>query len=117
MKKIISLNLFKEYRLEHSYKNIKAIKKDDSFIFLLDDTKTLINPEKFIRENNEFKFELNIKEKNAIYLLKEKNMKLDIEVESISYRNTDNNILLEYKISSDDEKFKIEIKIEDDINE
>lgn len=117
MKKLITLNLFKERRLEQEYKDIKAIEKDSEYILSLDGVKTIIGETRFIRENNEFKFELDIKERKCTYYLKEKNMSFDIEVEKVMYKKENNNIILEYKISSDEETFKIEIKIKDDINE
>lgn len=117
MKKLINLNLFKENRLEQEYKDIKAIEKESEYILSLDGVKTIIGATRFIRENNEFKFELDIKERKCTYYLKEKNMSFDIEVEKVMYKKENNNIILEYKISSDEETFKIEIKIKDDINE
>ncbi len=117
MKKIITLNLFKERRLEQEYKGIKAIYKDGEYILSLDGVKTIISNTRFTRETNEYKFELDIKERKATYLLKEKNMSFDIEVEKVEYKSKKDNIILEYKISSDEETFKIEINVEDDINE
>ena len=117
MKKIITLNLFKERRLEQEYKGIKAILKDSEYIFSLDAVKTVISPTRFTRETDEYKFNLDIKERKATYLLKEKNMSFDIEVKKIEYKKENNTIILEYKISSDEETFKIEINEEDDINE
>lgn len=117
MKKIIILNLFKERRLEQTYNNIKAIENNNEYIFSLEGVKTIIGPSRFIRENDEYKFELNINEKTGLYYLKNQNMSFDIEVEKIKYKNEKNNIILEYKISSDEEEFKIEINVKDDINE
>lgn len=117
MKKIITLNLFKERRLEQEFKGIKAILKDGEYIFSLDAVKTVVSSTRFTRETEEYKFNLDIKERKATYLLKEKNMFFDIEVEKIEYKKENNTIILEYKISSDEETFKIEINEEDDINE
>ncbi len=117
MKKLISLNLFKERRLEQEYKDIKAIEKDNEYIFSLDGIKTVLSPTRFVRETNEYKFSLDIKERKCLYLLKTQNMSFDIEVEKVMYKKEKNNIILEYKISSDEETFKIEINIKDDINE
>lgn len=117
MKKIITLNLFKECRLENEYKDIKAILNDGEYIFSLDGVKTVLSPTRFTRETNEYKFNLDIEERKATYLLKEKNMSFDIDVEKIEYKKENNKIVLEYKISSDEETFKIEINEEDDINE
>jgi trehalose/maltose hydrolase-like predicted phosphorylase len=117
MKKIITLNLFKSDRLENEYKDIKAIEKDSEYIFSLDGVKTVFGPTRFTRETEEYKFSLDIKERKASYLLKDKNMSFDIDVEKVVYKKEKNIIILEYKISSDEETFKIEINEEDDINE
>ena len=117
MKKIITLNLFKADRLENEYKDIKAIEKDGEYIFSLNGVKTVLNSTRFTRETEEYKFNLDIDERKATYLLKEKNMSFDIDVEKVVYKKEKNTIILEYKISSDEETFKIEINEEDDINE
>ena len=117
MKKIINLNLFKERRLEQEYKGIKAIEKDCEYIFSLDGVKTVLGPTRFTRETEEYKFCLDIKERKSSYLLKEKNMSFDIEVERIKYKKENKTIILEYRISSDEETLKIEMNEEDDINE
>ena len=49
MKKIITLNLFKERRLENEYKDIKAILNDGEYIFSLDGVKTVLSPTRFTR--------------------------------------------------------------------
>ena len=86
MKKNITLNLFKERRLEQEYKGIKAILKDSEYIFSLDAVKTVISPTRFTRENEEYKFCLDIQESKGSYLLKDKNISFDIEVEKIMYK-------------------------------
>ncbi len=117
MKKLITLNLYKERRLQEEYKGIKAIEKDGEYIFSLDGVKTIIGSTRFIRENDDYKFTLDIEERKCLYFLKSQNMSFDIEVEKLMYKNENNIIILEYKISSDEEEFKIEINVEDDINE
>lgn len=117
MKKIITLNLFKERRLEQQYKNIKALEKENTLIFIIDGIKTSLNESLFVRETDEYKFSLNINDKKCLYTLKEQNMSFDIEVEKVVYKKEKDNIILEYKISSDEEKFKIVINVEDDLNE
>lgn len=117
MKKIITLNLFKERRLEQQYKNIKALEKENTLIFIIEGIKTSLNESLFVRETDEYKFYLNINDKKCLYTLKEQNMSFDIEVEKVVYKKEKDNIILEYKISSDEEKFKIVINVEDDLNE
>lgn len=110
MIKNINVSLYKNNRREMNYNNIKAIHRDNSYSFIMDEIKMFINNDLLTRENNEFKFRLDIANKTASYLLKEKNMLFDIEVEKVIITNEDNKIILEYKISSDEEEFKIIIE-------
>lgn len=116
MKRVITLKLYKDNKIENEYKNIKSL-YNNSYIFVIDNIKTIIDETKFIRENNEFKFQLDIKNKQATYLLKEQNMLFDIEVEKISYKNENDIIILEYRISSDESNIKIKIEVKGDIDE
>lgn len=117
MKKMITLNLFNKSRLEKEFKEIKAIYQNESFLFKIDNIKTLVSPQKFTRENDEYKFSLDILNKKATYLLKQQNYMFDIDVEKIIYKKENNSIILEYKISSADEIIKIELIVEGEINE
>lgn len=109
MKRPITLNLYKERRLEISYKDINALVNNSTYSFVIEGIKTTLNSEEFTRENNEFKFNLDIKNKKATYLLKEQNTLFDIDVEKINLKKENNNIILEYKISSDESELKIEL--------
>lgn len=109
MKRPITLNLYKERRLEISYKDINALVNNSTYSFVIEGIKTTLNNEEFTRENNEFKFNLDIKNKQATYLLKEQNTLFDIDVEKINLKKENNNIILEYKISSDESELKIEL--------
>lgn len=118
MKKIINLSLYKNKRLELEEKNIKAIYNDNKYSFIINDVKTTISDSIFTRETPEYLFSLNIKDKKSTYLLKEKNMVFDIDVEKIEYERRRQEIKLVYKISSDEEEFKIIIEdLEGEINE
>lgn len=116
MKKVISLKLYKDNNLENEYQDIKTL-YNKSYIFVIDNIKTIIDEEKFIRENDEFKFHLDIKNKQATYLLKEQKMLFDIKVEKISYKNENDIIILEYRISSDESNIKIKIEVKGDLDE
>lgn len=117
MKRPITLNLYKEHRLEMSYVDINALVNNSTYSFIVEGIKTTLNNEEFTRENNEFKFYLGIKNKKATYLLKEQNTLFDIDVEKINFKKENNNIILEYKISSDENEFKIELIDKGEINE
>ena len=107
MIKYINLTLFKNNRREQEHKNIKAVYNNESYSFLTDKVKTHLNDTSFTRENEDFLFNLDLINKTASYLLKEKKSTFDIEVEYINYLKEENIITLEYKIASDDEAFKI----------
>ncbi len=109
MKSRITLNLYKERRLEVSYTDINALINNATYSFILDGVKTTLNNEEFTRENNEFRFNLDIKNKQATYLFKSQNTLFDIDVEKINFKKDNNTIILEYKISSDEEEFKLEL--------
>lgn len=112
MKKLITLNMHKQddkNRRTMEYKDIPCMYTNNTYTLFLDEVKTIINEDQLIRENNEFKFTLDIKNKTALYLLKEKNMSFDILVEEINIKENKSNIILEYKLESDSEKTIIEI--------
>ena len=110
MIKYINLTLYKNERREKEHKNIKAVCNDNSYLFTLDEVKTHLNNNYFTRETEEYEFILDLINKTASYTLKEKNMSFDIEVEKINIDKQDNITTLEYKISSDDETFKLIIE-------
>lgn len=107
MKKNINIRLYKNNRLLQENKSVNSIFTKDEIIFLLDGVKTYISDELFKRETNEYLFELNIKEKQSTYLLKTINQLFDIDVENINSERKDNSIILEYKISTDEETNKV----------
>ncbi len=117
MKKLISLNLYKDNKLETSYNKINAIYQNNTYTFIIDEVKTSISNNLFIRENNEFKFTLDILNKESTYLLKNNNMLFDVDIINLSSKNENNNIILEYRLSSNENDMKIELINEGDLNE
>ncbi len=110
MKKNINLKLYNNNKIQKEYKNIISIHKDNTYNMILDDVKTTLSENKFKRETEEYLFELDIKNKTALYTLKNNNLSFDIEVEKIMYNDTESNIILEYKISSEEGLLKILIE-------
>lgn len=108
----MNLKLYKSNKIELEYSNIKALNKEESISFIIDNIKTTLNNDFFIRENNEFKFVLDIKNKSCIYIFKEKGMTFDIAVENLYFKRRFNYICLIYKIETDEEELKIEINLE-----
>ena len=107
MIKIINIELHKNNKLDKKYSKIKSIHHDDTYICTPFDAKTSLNENIFTRETKDYKFELNINKKVASYFLKEKNILFDIEVEKALYTKEKNNIILEYKIDSEEQPIKI----------
>lgn len=83
------------------------------------DFKTIldIKQETFIRENNEYKFFLDIKNKACLITLKQENLTFDILVEEVNLLVLNNKIVLEYFIETDEERTKIIIKKKEDLYE
>ncbi len=114
MIKMINIRLYKGNNVEYEKENIKSIIKDGSISFIIDDIKTNLNKEYFIRENNDYKFIIDINKKESLYTLKQQNMSFDIEVQNVFYKEDKKNITLEYKISTEDEFFKLVIERDED---
>lgn len=117
MKKNIKISLYKNKRLELEH-NIAALFNDEKYSFIINDVKTSLSDKQFTRESDEYLFTLNIIDKKCTYLLKDKNMTFDIEVEKIEYERRRQEIKLIYKISSDEEEFEVIIEeLEGELNE
>ena len=118
MKKNINISLYKNKRLELEENNIAALFNDEKYSFIINDVKTTLSNNFFTRETNEYLFTLNIVDKKCTYLLKERNMTFDIDVEKIEFERRRQITSLIYKISSDEEEFKVIIEeLEGEINE
>lgn len=117
MKNFLEIKLFNDDILTNNYYHIKYELKDEVYNFKIDDVNTYISKNNFIRENNEFKLDLNIKDKKCTYLLKEKELLFDIDVYFVEINFNKNKIVLKYKISTDEGLFKAEIIREDENNE
>ncbi len=104
-----TLCLFKNDELLKKYEDINVISNDNRHSLIIDNVKTIISKENIVRENNEYRFDMDIIKKKATYLLKEKNTLFDIEVEELNYIDDKTKTIIEYKISSDEEKTRIEL--------
>ena len=89
---------------------INIIENNNKISFLLNDIKNIIDKNTFIRENNEYRFILNIEDKECSYLLKEKNTLYDIKVNKSSIKQKDNIIEILYNIETNDEDIKLIIE-------
>lgn len=114
MKKIVNIDLYKKKRLEKRYEKVVAIINEDSYKFIIEDITTVINNRYFTRENKEYKFRIDFINKESSLYLKENNQLFDIELENYKYERKGNILELEYKISSDEDPFRIIITEKED---
>ena len=104
---IIRMDLWKEEELFLSKDNISGNFENNQLTFTYDNMEHKIFFSKdevtFQRENQEYLFELNIKDvPECTFLLKETNTKLDIHVERANCTIDDQKIEFEYCIETDD---------------
>ena len=113
MKRVINIKLYEKNKMIKEYSNINSLINDERITFNIDNTKNILSSTSFIRENNEYIFNLNITKKECFFTLKEKDITYKINVEKVIYSKKNNNITLEYKIESQNELLKINIEIID----
>lgn len=108
----INWSLYNENKLIIEKKGIVCSSSDNNVINFIDDTNTYnivdLNNETFIRENQEFLFEINFRNSTFIYILKEKNIKLENSIKCYLDKNNKN---IELKYNLDEEEKKIIIQI------
>ena len=109
MIKKYNINLYKNKELDKSYKDIKGLKNQNCITLILDDVKTIIKDNELIRENNEFKFNINLKTKESKYLLKEHNLTFKIEVIESNIEIKEKEIIINYLLETNEELITITI--------
>ena len=109
MIKKYNIYLYKDNKLEKSYKNIKGINKEKKISLILDEIKTIIKENELIRENNEFKFNIDLIAKTSNYLLKQTNIIYDIEVIDSNIIRKEKEIIIKYRIETNEEEIQIRI--------
>ena len=103
------------------YKNNEEIYKDThrnslneenriSFSLLDYDTTIDLNEETFLRENDEYIFYLDIKNKKCKIELKKEAISFDVNVEECNMEIKENKVILEYFIETDEARNKIVIQ-------
>lgn len=91
--------------------DIKGILEDETLNFEMDGMHHELNMKKqlFIRENEEYKFVLDIKNQTCCLNLKKENHELDVEVDYATLRIENSKCQLEYLIETTDEKVKLDL--------
>jgi hypothetical protein len=112
----LNLKLLKNNNLKISKNNIAYSTDFDKIVFEIDGTfYYLINNKnnlQFHKEDKEYIFDIQIGLENRAKLnLKEANTSFDIEVINGQYKVSDNNIIIEYLLSTDEEQTRIEIEL------
>lgn len=109
MIKKYNIKLYKNKKLDKNYNNIKGIHNKNSITLILDEIKTIIREKQLIRENDEFKFILDINKKESNYLLKKHNLKYDIKVIEANIERKEKEIIIKYQIETNEELITIKI--------
>ena len=109
MIKKYDINLYKNKKIDKSYKNIKGIYNNNNIRLIIDNIKTIIKKNELIRENDEFKFTIDFAEKTSNYSLKEHHLEYDIEVIEAKIERNNKEIIINYKIETNEELITIKI--------
>ena len=112
---LIKMKLYKDDDVFYDIKDINGTFLDDILKFEVENTNNEFNLSDygciFTRENDEFRFILDLIEETATFLLKETDTLLDVKVERCNFKRKKNNILIEYQLETDDCLNKIELEI------
>ena len=112
---LINFKLYKDNEKYYDLKDIDAFFEDNIIKFLIEDINMSFELQEygciFTRENDEFRFILDVIEQQATYLLKETNTLLDIIVERCNFKRRKDIIVIEYQLETDDCINKIELEI------
>lgn len=113
MNNILSLKLNENSENSFIIENAKFDCLDNTIVFNYDKVIYRINYKKqlFIRENEEFYFELDFKNKKSLYKLKNANVTLDIKVIKCNFLQKRDSILMKYVIESSSTENNIMINI------
>ena len=112
---LVKMKLYKDNDIYYDLKDIDASFLDNILKFNVENTDNEFNLNDygciFTRENDEFKFALDLTCETATFLLKETDTLLDVKVERSNFKRKKNNILIEYQLETDDCLNKIELEI------
>ena len=109
MIKKYNIYLYKNKKIDKIYNDIKGLEKDNKILLILDDIKTIISNNELVRENNEFKFSIDLNKKSSKYLLKSHNKTYEINVHESSIKRKKEEIEIKYKIETNEELITIKI--------
>jgi hypothetical protein len=121
LKKTLDIEIIKDNKEYQTMKDITYEKDNNKIKFILDDTQHLIvidnESVEFIRENKEFLFNLKISQREKIskYLLKAVDGYFNINVENGKFNINDNELLIEYKLESDEQTTMLKIILKENI--
>ncbi len=102
---------------KEAFENKLSSNKKLKFTMLDYDTTVDLEEETFLRENKEYIFFLNLKNKSCKVELKQENIFFDVVVEEANMEILSDKIVLEYFIETDEARNKIIIKERFDFNE
>ena len=114
IKNLLDFTLFKQDNIELLKNSVAYFKKIDKILFEVDESAFELKIDNkdlyFKKETTGYIFVLDSKLNHALLTLKQENISFDILVEYINIDIKDNIYTIEYKLESDEQKTKIEIK-------
>lgn len=109
----MKFKFLKDDEIIYDLNNLKYIEKDNKITFMVEKNKCIFEIFKdgciFLREDSDYKFKLDTIKKECTLELKGLNLKYDIKIFSLDYKNIDNKIILKYNIETDEKTNIIEI--------
>ena len=111
----VNMKLYKDNDIFYSLENIESSFEDNILKFNAENTDNEFNLNDygciFTRENDEFRFILNLIDETSTFLLKETDTLLDVKVERCNFKRKNDEIIIEYQLETDDALNKIHIEI------
>ena len=112
---LLDFTLYKQDNIQLLENSVAYFKKIDKILFKVDESSFEIKLDEsnvyLKKETSEYIFILDSKKEHALLTLKKENISFDILIEYININNKDNIYTIEYKLESDEENTKIEIKL------
>ncbi len=111
----VNMKLYKDNDEFYNVSNIESSFEDNILKFVVENTNNEFNLNDygciFTRENDEFRFILDLINETSTFLLKETDTLLDVKVERCSFKRKKDEIIIEYQLETDDCLNKIHLEI------
>ena len=115
IKNLLDFTLYKQDNIELLKNSVAYFKKIDKILFEVDESNFELKLDEsniyLKKESSEYIFILDSNKEHALLTLKQENISFDILIEYINIEIEDNLYSIKYKLESDEDETKIEIKL------